>query len=127
MFVIFLVTVVFLFTGVLVDAGHAIDERTEASNIAGEAARKVAGDISIADLRAGKVVINAQQCWSEADQLVADYHDPAITVTACTVAGRNVTVSVAITYQPVLLTLGLTFTARATAVAHLSVGITTGS
>lgn len=124
-FTILLVLVMFTFAGLLFDVGHAIDERTQAANIAGEAARKVADDVSIPDLRAGTITIDTAQCFTKADQIITAYGTGE--VTGCTVAGRDVTVSVAIPYHPVLLTLGITFVARATAHVHLAAGITTGS
>ena len=128
LFMIFFVVIILAVAGLVIDGGNALEQRQQAENEAGQAARAVAGDISIAQLRAGKIVINAGQCYAKADQVIAAYGQG--TVTACTVVGRNVTVSVSITYHPILLGLiddSLVFDARATATAHLAAGITTGS
>jgi len=127
-FLIFFTLIVLIVAGLVIDGGNSLEMRQQAANEAGEAARKVAGDVSTADLRTGTITINARRCWADADQVVAVYGQG--TVTACTVAGRDVTVSVAISYHPILLGLidaNLTFTARATATVHLAAGITTGS
>jgi Flp pilus assembly protein TadG len=125
---IFVVFIILALSGLIIDGGNALTMRQQASNEAGEAARAVAGDVSVTALRNGKIVINAAQCWSKADQTVAAYAQG--TVTACSVAGRDVTVSVAIPYHPIMLGLldpNLTFVARATVTAHLAAGITNGS
>lgn len=127
-FVVFFALVVLSIAALVIDGGNAITMRQQAANEAGEAARKVAGDVSVPDIRAGTITIDADQCWKDADQVISAYGQGS--VTACTVAGRDVTVTVAITYHPILLgivELNLTFTARAVAVAHLAAGITTGS
>ena len=127
-FLIFFTLIVLIVAGLVVDGGNGLEMRQQAANEAGQAARKVAEDVSAAGLRAGTITINAGRCWSDADQVLAAYGQG--TVTACTVSGRDVTVSVSITYHPILLGLldpNLTFTARATAVAHLAAGITSGS
>jgi hypothetical protein len=120
-FLIFFTLIVLIVAGLVIDGGNGLEMRQQAANEAGQAARKVAEDVSAAGLNAGR-------CWSDADQVLAAYGQG--TVTACTVSGRDVTVSVSITYHPILLGLldaNLTFTARATAVAHLAAGITSGS
>ena len=128
LFAVFMTLVVMLMAGLVIDGGTALSMRQRASAIAGEAARKVAGDVDQGALRDGTVRIDPASCTAQADQVTAAYGQG--TVTDCAVTGRDVTVTVALTYRPLLLgTLdpGLQWTATAAATVHLAAGITTGS
>ena len=70
--VVFAIAVVSL-TALIVNGGMAMNARTQAANIAGQAARAAADDIDVATLRAsGKAVIAPGAC-QVADGLVSDY------------------------------------------------------
>lgn len=127
-FAIFFTMIVLVLAGLVIDGGTALSMREQAANIAGEAARKVAGNVDQAALRGGVIQIDPGSCTVLADQVTAAYR--AGTVTGCTVAGRDVTVTVQLTYRPLLLDMlkpDLTLTATGTATVHLAAGITTGS
>ena len=127
-FAIFFTMIILVLAGLVIDGGTALSMREQVADIAAEAARKVAGNIDQGALRAGVIQIDAGSCTTLADQVTAAYG--AGTVTGCTVTGRDVTVTVEMTYRPLLLGLvqpDLTLTASAAATAHLAAGITTGS
>ena len=128
LFAVFMALVVMLMAGLVIDGGTALSMRQQASAIAGEAARKVAGNVDQGALRDGVIRIDAASCAAQADQVTAAYGQG--TVTGCTVTGRDVTVTVALAYRPLLLGVldpGLQWTASAAATVHLAAGITTGS
>jgi Flp pilus assembly protein TadG len=126
-FAIFFAMIVLALAGLVIDGGTALSMREQAANIAGEAARKVAGNLDQAALRDGVIQIDTGSCTTLADQITVAYE--AGTVTGCTVNGRDVTVTVQITYRPLLLGMldpHLTLTASGTATVHLASGIETG-
>ena len=127
-FAIFFTMIVLVLASLVIDGGTALSMREQAANIAAEAARKVAGNIDQKALRAGVIQIDPGSCTTLADQVTAAYG--AGTVTGCTVDGRDVTVTVRLTYRPLLLGAlrpSETLTASAAATVHLAAGITTGS
>jgi Flp pilus assembly protein TadG len=127
-FAIFAAMIVLTLAALVIDGGTALSMREQAAGIAAEAARKVAGNLDQAALRDGVIQIDADSCTTLADEVTADYGAGA--VTGCTVDGRDVTVTVQITYRPLLLGMldpHLTLTASGTATVHLAAGITTGN
>jgi len=129
--VIFALTV-FVLAGLVVDGGLAISKREQAADIAEQAARHAADDVSEEALRAGRVVIDQGACPDRALDIVGPLDRDGASIDSdrglgCEVlrGGQSVRVRVKIRYEAALLSLvGVPeFTARAEAVARPAAGI----
>ncbi|WP_331727370.1 pilus assembly protein TadG-related protein (plasmid) [Kitasatospora sp. NBC_00374] len=109
--------------GFVIDTGRAIHEREKAADVAEQAARFAANQISAADLRNGQVVIDVAGCTGHVQDFVraSGISGGDVGAARCSAAGGNqVTVEVRLTYTPLLLPAfngGLTVWGRATAQA----------
>ncbi|MFG2845959.1 TadE/TadG family type IV pilus assembly protein [Kitasatospora sp. NPDC048296] len=109
--------------GFVIDTGRAIHQREKASDVAEQAARYAANQISAADLRNGRVVIDTAGCTGHVQDFVRanGFSGGDVGATRCTAAaGNQVTVEVRLTYTPLLLPTfkdGLTVWGHATAQA----------
>lgn len=106
--------VVLLLTAFVVDTGFLISRRERASDLAEQAARRVADDLDVPALRQAQFVVDTDPdggCLTDAQNyLDASGVDPATTqVSACVVAGNagttdpaqvTVTVTVHLSYRP---------------------------
>jgi Flp pilus assembly protein TadG len=88
--VIFTLAVLVLL-GFVVDGGQYMNARERAADIAQQAARAAAGDLSTADLRSGSFVIPAAACdpGGPAARLVSEYagNDATIPAGGCVIGG----------------------------------------
>ncbi|MEV7123728.1 pilus assembly protein TadG-related protein [Kitasatospora griseola] len=109
--------------GFVIDTGRAIHQREKAADVAEQAARFAANQISTADLRNGQVVIDAAGCTGHIQDFVraSGFAGADVAASGCTAAsGNQVTVKVRLTYTPLLLPTfgnGLTVWGHATAQA----------
>jgi Putative Flp pilus-assembly TadE/G-like len=131
-FVVIFALTVFVLAGLVVDGGLAISKREQAADIAEQAARHAADQVSEEDLRAGRVVIDQGACPGRALDIVAPLDRDGASVDddggpGCRVlqGGQSVRVRIKIRYEAALLSLvGVPeFTARAEAVARPAAGI----
>jgi Flp pilus assembly protein TadG len=132
-FVVMFAITVFILAGLVVDGGLAISKREQAADIAEQAARYAADDVSEEALRAGDVVVDQAACPARAQAIVGPLGREGASLdndrgqAACQVinGGEAVRVRVKIDYDAQLLTLvGVAhFTARAEAVARPAAGI----
>ncbi|MFB7376555.1 pilus assembly protein TadG-related protein [Kitasatospora purpeofusca] len=109
--------------GFVIDTARAIHQREKASDVAEQAARFAANQISAADLRNGQVVIDTAGCTGHVQDFVraSGFSGADVASAGCTAAaGNRVTAEVRLTYTPLLLPTfgkGLTVWGRATAQA----------
>jgi len=129
--------VIFAFTSLIllafiVDGGQYMNARERAADIAEQAARAGANQVSVADLRAGNFVIPPAAACAAAQSLVASYASGSLspadagatTMSSCNVTGPTVTVQVSVAVAapfPLGSTLG-TFTTGARESATLDCG-----
>ena len=113
----------------LVDVGNALNARERAADIAEQAARAGANDIDVAALRAGTLAIDTAGACGRALSLVAAYRARsglAATAQCPPPSPSQITVTVAVTTQPVIAAALGSFTVHATATAEPVCGITRG-
>lgn len=98
--------IIMMLAAFVIDGGMAITQRENAQDVAEQAARAAANDVSLDQLHQGIVQIAPDAC-QEAEQLVAQSHTSgalSIPPQDCNVAanGQSVTVTVQDDYQPIL-------------------------
>jgi Flp pilus assembly protein TadG len=131
--VVFWALMVMMLAGFVVDGGLAITERQRAGDIAEQAARAGAQQLNVADLRNGTITIDegAACAQAKAVAVASGLADSAITcgpygstTTSTNQVVPTITVSVTITYSPILLGLFYSpnFTANASATAYPQAG-----
>jgi Flp pilus assembly protein TadG len=118
----------------IVDGGQYMNARERAADIAEQAARAGADQVSVASLRQGTFVIPQAAACAAAQTLVTQYATGALSASnqagtsmaSCTTNGPTVTVQVSVTVTPVL-SAGIfgTFTTHATESATLRCGSAT--
>jgi Flp pilus assembly protein TadG len=123
---------VFVLLAYIVDGGQYMNARERAADIAEQAARAGADQVSVADLRQGTFTIPQAAACQAADNLVSSYKNGALSAneasttqaTACTVdqATNTVTVTVSVTVNPVIPVIFGSFTTGATGTATLECG-----
>jgi Flp pilus assembly protein TadG len=123
---------VFALLVLLVDGGTAINARERAADIAEQAARAVANQVDVADLRSGnpQVTIAAGAC-AEAGSIVAQYQvasHTAASVKGCALNAEATaaTVEVSVKTTPLIPLIFGNFTMTASATATPVCGITQG-
>jgi Flp pilus assembly protein TadG len=132
--VVFAIAVLFL-TALIVDGGIAMNARSRATDIAGQAARAAADDINVPVLRrTGKVVLGANAC-ADAASLVSSYAQQdssgvdragAVVMRSCAPGADTATVTVQITTRPLIAGVFGSFTEDATQTATAECGVTQG-
>jgi Flp pilus assembly protein TadG len=123
---------VFVLLAFIVDGGQYMNARERAADIAEQAARAGADQVSVAALRQGKFTIPQDAACQAADNLVTSYGSGALSTseasatraTACGVdqATSTVTVTVSVTVAPVIPVIFGSFTTGATGTATLQCG-----
>jgi Flp pilus assembly protein TadG len=116
----------------IVDGGQLLNAKERAQDIAEQAARAGADQVSVAALRQGNFTIPPGAACQAADNLVSSYRNGALSAsealttkaTACSVdqATNTVTVTVSVTVNPVIPVIFGTFTTGATGSATLQCG-----
>lgn len=124
-YVVTVTPLVFLLCGFVVDGGLMLAQRDRAADIAEQAARRVAADIDLTELRQDRLVIRADRCWHNAEQIVHAHGEGV--VAGCEVRDLTATVTVDIRYRPLLLgAFGIgPATARGSASATVLAGVST--
>lgn len=103
--------------GLAIDGGRKVNALREASHIADNAARAGAQAVDLDTLRTtGELQLLPDQATARVSDYLAALDHTAAEVTAVTVDGAELTVTVAVTVDPVLLPVG-TMTVRATETA----------
>jgi Flp pilus assembly protein TadG len=128
--VIFSMAVLFL-TALLVDLGNVMSAKERAADVAEQAARAAADDLSLPGLRGGAIVIDQGTACAKAQQVVSAYAagdriNAAITGPGCLFPNpAKVTVTVTVTTTPTILAAFGTFhmTASESACAETAQGV----
>jgi Flp pilus assembly protein TadG len=122
---------VFVLLAFIVDGGQYMNARERAADIAEQAARAGADQVSVADLQQGNFTIPLAAACQAADNLVNSYRNGALSaseasttqMTACTEpAPDTVMVTVSVTVNPVIPVIFGSFTTGATGTATLECG-----
>lgn len=114
----------------IVDGGQYMNARERAADIAEQAARAGADQVSVAGLRDGTFTIPQTDCNTAASSLVAGYaqgslsasDQSGVTVSPCDINGSTVTVNVEVNVTPVIPIIFGSFTTGATESATLDCG-----
>jgi Flp pilus assembly protein TadG len=125
--VVFFTLIALALASLLVDVGHALNARERAADIAEQAARAGANDISVPALRAGIVAIDTATACSRAARLVAAYGARSgfqATLNCPQPSPQQITVTVYITTRPLIAASLGSFTVHATATAEPVCGVT---
>jgi Flp pilus assembly protein TadG len=132
--VVFAIAVLFL-TALIVDGGIAMNARSRATDIAGQAARAAADDINVPVLReTGQVRLDPGACTAAAS-LVSSYAGQdtsgvnrvtTVVMENCSPGADSATVEVRITTEPLIPGVFGGFTETATQTATAECGITQG-
>jgi Flp pilus assembly protein TadG len=130
-FVVFFAMAVLFLAALLVDLGNAMNAKERAADVAEQAARAAADDVSLVDLRSGAVVIDQGTACAKARQLVSAYAagdriNAAITGPGCVFPNpAKVTVTVTVTTTPTILAAfgSFTMTAHESACAETAQGV----
>jgi Flp pilus assembly protein TadG len=125
--VVFFTIIALALAGLLVDVGHALNARERAADIAEQAARAGANDISVPALRSGIVAIDTSTACSAAANLVAAYGARSgfrATLDCAPPSPQQITVTVYITTKPLIAASLGSFTVHATATAEPVCGVT---
>lgn len=131
MFVVLFTPVVLMLAGLVVDGGIALNARERAADVAQQAARAGADDLSVVSLRSGQVTLAPTAC-AVALSFVSKYDGVHAVPDGCSTSMANglpaVNVTVTITVPTQLLdAIGIdTFTEEATGSASPVCGITAG-
>ena len=128
--VVFWALMTMLLGGLVVDAGLAITERQRIGDIAEQAARAAADDLNQDQLRQGSYTLAGDFAAKCSAVVQASGLNPTSAITECQQTGTKtlttgqvvpvVTVSLTLTYNPILLSMfdSGTFTANASAIAY---------
>lgn len=97
---IMIITIAFLFTGVIIDSSGKLQAANRAEAVAGEAARAGANALEYSPSKIGDVDLKFARAHSAAEQYIsAAGYEGTVNVT-----GREVTVTTTGTYKPIFLT-----------------------
>jgi Flp pilus assembly protein TadG len=122
---------VFVLLAFIVDGGQYMNAKERAADIAEQAARAGADQVSVADLRQGTFTIPQAAACQAADNLVNSYKNGALSaseasttqMTACPPPeNETVTVTVSVTFNPVIPVIFGSFTFSVTGSATLQCG-----
>jgi Putative Flp pilus-assembly TadE/G-like len=125
--VVFFTIISLALAALLVDVGNALNARERAADIAEQAARAGANDISIPALRAGRLEIDTATACARAMGLVQAYGTQSgfqATADCAPPSPQQITVTVSVTTRPLIAASLGNFTVRATATAEPVCGIT---
>ncbi len=125
--VVFFTLMALALAALLVDVGNALNARERAADIAEQAARAGANDISVPALRAGIVEIDTATACSRAANLVAAYGARGgfrATLSCAPPSPQQITVTVFVTTKPLIAASLGNFTVHATATAAPVCGVT---
>ena len=141
LFIVIFTVAAFMLVGLLVDGGTAISAKERAADIAGQAARAVANQVSVSSLRSGgQPQIDPGACPGAAASLVNAYQTSShmqagLVGNGCAighapggpVGAEEATVEVEVTTTPLIPGFFGSFTETATATAEPQCGITQGT